>query len=70
MRDAFAKLPDRAFKTPFASQFFDYESRFLQDSIQHQLYLNPKTILREIVRTRGLKQFLTKSKLSLKMIPS
>ena len=66
---AFAKMPDPAFKTPFASQFFDdKELRFMQDSIQRQFYLNPKTILREIVRTRGLKQFLTKSKLALKII--
>jgi len=66
---AFAKNPDPAFKTPFSSPFFNNKKlRSMQDSIQRQFYLNPKTILREIGRTRGPKQFLTKAKLALKMI--
>ena len=64
----FAKNPDPVFKTPFVSQFFsDQELRKMQNSIQRQFYLNPKIILREILKTRGLKQFFTKSKLALKM---
>jgi radical SAM superfamily enzyme YgiQ (UPF0313 family) len=66
---AFAKKPDTAFKTPFASPFFNNkELRSMQDSIQRQFYLNPKIILQEIARTRGLNQFLIKAKLALKMI--
>ncbi len=64
----FAKNPDPAFKTPFISQFFSpQELRHMQNSIQRKFYLNPKIILQEIAKTRGLKQFFKKAKMSVKL---
>ena len=64
----FAKNPSPTFKTPFFNQFFDSQRlRVMQNKIQRQFYLNPMVILQEIKRTRGLKQFLAKSKMALKV---
>jgi radical SAM superfamily enzyme YgiQ (UPF0313 family) len=65
----FAVTPDPSFKTPFASKLFSAEAlRRLQNSIQRQFYLNPRIILHEILKTRGLKQFAAKSQVALKML--
>jgi radical SAM superfamily enzyme YgiQ (UPF0313 family) len=65
----FAVKPDPSFKTPFASKLFSAEAlRRLQNSIQRQFYLNPRIILHEILKTRGLKQFAAKSQVALKML--
>lgn len=64
----FAKKPDPAFKTPFISPFFSSEElRDMQNLIQRQFYLSPKIIWQEIIKTRGVKQFVTKSKMAFKM---
>jgi anaerobic magnesium-protoporphyrin IX monomethyl ester cyclase len=65
----FAKKPAPSFKTPFASQLYSAEElRRMQNAIQKQFYLNPRIILHEILKTRGLKQFTAKSKMALKML--
>lgn len=65
----FAVKPDPSFKTPFASKLLSAEAlRRLQNSIQRQFYLNPRIILHEILKTRGLKQFAAKSQVALKML--
>ncbi len=64
----FAKNPDPSFKTPFASQLYRSEElRRMQEKLQKQLSLNFRIILHEILKTRGLKQFVAKSKMALKM---
>jgi len=65
----FARRPDPSFKTPFASRLYSAEElRAMQNAIQKQFYLNPRVILHEIVKTRGLKQFAAKFQMALKMI--
>jgi anaerobic magnesium-protoporphyrin IX monomethyl ester cyclase len=65
----FAKNPDPSFRTPFASAYFNSEElRRMQNSIQKQFYLNPRIILHEILKTRGLKQFTAKAQMGLKML--
>jgi len=65
----FARKPDPSFKTPFASRLYSAEElRAMQNAIQKQFYLNPHVILHEIVKTRGLKQFVAKFQMALKMI--
>jgi anaerobic magnesium-protoporphyrin IX monomethyl ester cyclase len=64
----FAVKPDPSFKTPFASQLYSAEElRHIQNAIQKQFYSNPRIIFHEILKTRGLKQFIAKSKMALKM---
>jgi len=66
---AFASNPDPSFKTPFASQLYSAEElRRMQNTIQKKFYLNPRIILHEILKTRGLKQFIAKSQMALKML--
>ncbi len=65
----FAKKPDPSFKTSFASRTRSAEElRKMQNGIQKQFYLNPRVILHEIKKTRGLKQFAAKFKMALKML--
>lgn len=65
----FASNPVPSFKTPFASQLYSAEElRRMQNTIQKQFYLNPRIILHEILKTRGLKQFTAKSQMALKML--
>ena len=65
----FARTPDPAFKTPFINQFFSSEElRNMQDSIQRKFYLNPRIILREIWKTRDIKQFLAKAMMAFRVI--
>jgi anaerobic magnesium-protoporphyrin IX monomethyl ester cyclase len=65
----FAVNPDPSFKTPFASQLYSAEElRHIQNAIQKQFYSNPRIIFHEILKTRGLKQFIAKSKMALKML--
>jgi len=65
----FASNPDPSFKTPFASQLYSAEElRRRQNTIQKQFYLNPRIIFHEILKTRGLKQFIAKSQMALKML--
>jgi radical SAM superfamily enzyme YgiQ (UPF0313 family) len=65
----FAINPDPSFKTPFASQLYSAEElRRMQNTIQKQFYLNPRIILHEILKTRGLKQFNAKAQMALKML--
>ena len=64
----FATNPDPSFKTPFASRLYSAEElRRMQNSIQKQFYLDPRIILHEILKTRGLKQFTAKAQMALKM---
>jgi radical SAM superfamily enzyme YgiQ (UPF0313 family) len=65
----FARKPDPSFKTPFASQLYSAEElRRMQNTIQKKFYLNPRIILHEILKTRGLKQLTAKSLMALKML--
>lgn len=65
----FAKHPDPSFRTPFINQFFSSEElRNMQDSIQRQFYMDPRIILREIWKTRDIKQFLAKAMMAFKVI--
>ena len=65
----FAKNPNPSFKTPFASQLYSAEElRRMQNAIQRQFYFNPRIILHEILKTRGLKQFTAKAQMALKML--
>ena len=67
----FARRPDPAFQPPPASRLFSKdELRQMQDSIQRRFYFRPRTILREAIKTRSLKQFTTKARLALKMLSS
>lgn len=64
----FARNPDPSFTIRFASQSYDAEElRNMQNAIQKQFYFHPRVIFREILKTRGLKQFITKLKMALKM---
>lgn len=65
----FAKKPDPMFKTPFASKLYSSEElRDMQNAIQRQFYFNPRVILHEILKTRGLKQFAAKFQMALRML--
>jgi anaerobic magnesium-protoporphyrin IX monomethyl ester cyclase len=65
----FAKKPKPSFKTPFASQIFSAEElRGMQNAIQKQFYFNPFIIIRETLKTRGFKQFVSKSRMALRML--
>ncbi|UCE49014.1 MAG: hypothetical protein JSW47_02510, partial [Phycisphaerales bacterium] len=65
----FAKNPNPSFETPFASQVFrNEELRDMQNTIQKQFYFNPHIILREIFKTRGIRQFASKARMAHKML--
>ncbi len=65
----FARKPDPSFRTSFASKLFSAEElRDMQNAIQKQFYLNPRIIFHEILKTRGLKQFIAKFQMALKML--
>lgn len=65
----FARNPDPSFRTPFINQFFSSEElRNMQDSIQRQFYMDPRIILREIRKTRDIKQFLAKAMMAFRVI--
>lgn len=65
----FAKKPDPSFKTPFASRLYSAEElRDMQNAIQRQFYFNPRVIVHEILKTRGLKQFIAKFQMALRML--
>ncbi|NLT23734.1 MAG: radical SAM protein [Syntrophorhabdus sp.] len=65
----FAVDPDPSFKTPFASGVFhDQELRKMQNAIQKDFYFNLLIIIREIVKTRSLKQFISKTRMALKIL--
>jgi len=65
----FAKKPDPNFKTPFASPVFSAEElRRMQNAIQRQFYFSPRIIMREIIKTRGFKQFSTKARMAFRML--
>ncbi len=65
----FARNPDPSFRTPFFSQFFSSdELRNMQNSIQRQFYMDPRIILREIRKTRDIKQFLAKAMMAFRVI--
>ena len=61
----FADSPNPNFKTPFCSRFFsDKELRSIQNAIERDFYLNPRIIFQEIIKTRGVKQLVTKARLA------
>jgi hypothetical protein len=65
----FAKAPEPSFRTPFINQFFSSEElRSMQNSIQRQFYINPRVVIREITKTRNLKQFLSKARMAIKVL--
>lgn len=65
----FAKAPEPSFRTPFINQFFSSEElRSMQNSIQRQFYMNPRVIIRELTKTRNLKQFLSKARMAIKVL--
>lgn len=65
----FARHPDPAFKTPFASRdFAPEELRRMQDQIQKRFYFSPRIILKEMMATRSLRQYLLKAKYALRML--
>ena len=65
----FAVDPDPSFKTPFASGVFhDQGLRKMQNAIQKDFYFNLLIIIREIVKTRSLKQFISKTRMALKIL--
>lgn len=60
----FADNPDSSFKIKTLNKDFDeVELRRMQDFAMRQFYMSPRLIFREIRRTRGLKQLITKAKL-------
>lgn len=65
----FARKPDPAFKTRFASTTHSAEElREMQNRIQKQFYLNPHVVIHEILKTRSLRQFAAKFQMALRMI--
>lgn len=65
----FAKNPYPSFQTPFINQFFSSEElRNMQNAIQRQFYMNLHIILREIWKTRSIKQFLAKAMMAFRVI--
>src|SRR3990172_6375289 len=65
----FAQNPNPSFRTPFSSQCFSSkELRNMQDSIQRKFYMAPRIILREIRKTRDIRQFLAKAMMAFRLI--
>ncbi|MFC1652360.1 B12-binding domain-containing radical SAM protein [Planctomycetota bacterium] len=65
----FAQKPDPNFKTRFASEIFNPEElRAMQNHIQKQFYFKPHIILGEIVKTRSIKQLVSKARMARKML--
>ncbi len=65
----FAKKPDCNFKTPFASQIFNtQELRRMQNEIQKKFYFSPSVILKELLRTKNLGQFVAKGKMAFSVL--
>jgi len=66
---AFARCPDPAFRTRFASSLFSGEElRRMQNAMQRSFYWSPRIIWREIHETRGLKGWMKKTRLALRIL--
>lgn len=64
----FARKPDPQFVTPFASERLGHdELRTLQNTIQRDFYMSPRIIWREIKKTKGIRPFLKKAALAVKI---
>jgi len=65
----FAQKPDHDFKIRTLNKnFSESELRSLQDRALRSFYSSPYVILREVVKTRSLKQFITKAKVGLRLL--
>lgn len=65
----FAENPDPAFKLRTASESFSSEElRQLQDEALRSFYRSPRRILREIVRTRSLRQLVRKASVGMRIL--
>jgi len=66
---SFAENPDSSFKIKTLNKDFDeVELRRLQDFAMRRFYMSPRLIFREIRRTSGFKQLLTKAKLGSRLL--
>lgn len=66
---AFAKQPDPSFRIRFASNTFSGDKlRQMQNEIQKNFYWSPRVVWREIRETRGVKGFVTKARLAIRML--
>lgn len=66
---SFAKNPDPSFRTRFASdRYSGAELRNMQNKIQRRFYWRPRMIVKEIFETHGLRGFIAKARLALKML--
>ena len=65
----FARKPDPSFKIRILNNNFSTDQlRTLQDRALRSFYSNPSVILREIIKTRSFKQFITKAKVGIKLM--
>ena len=65
----FAKNPHPDFKIRTMNEYFDEpQLRQIQDRALRHFYSSPKVILREVIRTRSLKQLLVKIRLGLRLL--
>lgn len=65
----FAKRPDPSFKIRTMNEYFnEHELRQIQDRAIRHFYSSPKVIIREVLRTRSLKQLLVKMRLGLRLL--
>ena len=66
---SFAEHPDSSFKIKTLNKDFDeVELRRIQDFAMRRFYMSPRLIFREIRRTSGFKQLLTKAKLGSRLL--
>ena len=65
----FAKNPDPNFKIrTLNDNFSESELRTLQDRALRSFYSSPFVILREVIKTRSIKQLVTKAKIGLRLL--
>lgn len=63
--EKFAQHPDSNFITPVINDNHNrQELKIIQNKIHRRFYFHPSSLFREIINTRGLKQFLLKIKLA------
>ena len=65
----FAKRPDPNFKVKVLNEYLtEHELRKLQDKAIRRFYLKPSSIVKEIKKTRDLKQLIVKTRIGLRLI--
>lgn len=64
----FAKKPDSQFKIRTMNEYFDESQlREMQDLAIRKFYSSPKVILRELAKTKSLKQLMLKAKMGMRL---